>query len=81
MKVVVTIIALAAVALTAYVYFLFFNIVFAIWCPGRAARKWLDLANTPPLQMSRPFFKWIVPIWLILVPVMLFLEVIKVTLE
>lgn len=81
MRIAVTILLIGAVALTVVVYVMFAHIVFAIWCPNRASRKWVEVANSSAILASRPFFKWIVPILLVLMPVWLAVQAIRITLE
>ena len=66
-----------ALALTCWVYYLLFGISIAIWFPGRAKPKWIAQAESPPIQIVYPVFKWLVPIWLILLPIYVVTQVLK----
>ena len=81
MRLVATLLLLGAIALSLIVYYMFASIVIAIWFPDRAGRTWVDLANSPTIAPSRLFFKWVVPVLLILLPLWLAWQAIGVTLE
>jgi len=81
MRLVATIFLLGALALSIVVYYMFANVVFAIWFPDRARRQWVDFARSPTIELSRPFFKWVMPVLLILLPLWLAWQALEVTLE
>lgn len=81
MRLVATIFLLGAIALSAIVYYMFANIVIAIWLPGRAKRQWVDFVNSPAIELSRPFFKWVMPVLLLLLPLWLAWQALEITLE
>jgi len=81
MRLVATIFLLGALALSIVVYYMFANVVFALWFPDRAKRQWVDFVRSPTIELSRPFFKWVMPVLLILLPLWLAWQALEVTFE
>jgi succinate dehydrogenase hydrophobic anchor subunit len=77
MKLIGILLFVAITALTIYVYYVFLNIALAIWLPKKSKEKWIVFVESPACQVFFPFLKWVVPAWVLLVPVGLALQIIN----
>ena len=57
----------AALGLAVFACYALGSIAFAIWRPDRAATKWVAISELAPVQAFSWFFKYVVPVTLVLV--------------
>ena len=58
---------IAMAALVLAVSYIFAIIAIAIWFPTKAKPSWLSASRSAGVQLAYPFFKWVAPVWLIII--------------
>ena len=64
---IVYLIFIGAILLNFYVLYIFYNFTLVIWWPDKAKEPWIEIVNSPAVQLFHPLIKWMSPLYVIFI--------------